>query len=309
MPPDWLSLETWDRWATWSVRWLHAVLIPWLLVVLRFSGLMLFGPLFAPVSIPWNVRVLLILVLSSLITPNLVLLHDRSSITSWSADEEPEVEPAPQATPSGSTSPSHQPWSPLLLILAAAREVFLGWFLGLGVFTILSGIQLAGQIIDQQAGFGLGELIHPEFDHAGSPAAQFLLWLGAAVFVLWPPWGGPGRVLRTLLQSFSALPLGEHTFPQHLPDFVSTLIGQSMILALQMAVPLMLVMLLVDITLGFLGHAVPQINIQGVGFGLRAGLCLLMFWLIIPGTVNITERAMEASWEWLHQGLLASGKD
>ena len=43
----------------------------------------------------------------------------------------------------------------------------LGFSLGLGVFTILTGLLLAGDLIDQQTGLSLGQIADPSLNITG----------------------------------------------------------------------------------------------------------------------------------------------
>src|SRR5205823_6307896 len=87
----------------------------------------------------------------------------------------------------------------------AVAEFGLGLAMGLGVLTIVSALQLAGYLIDQQTGVSLGEVFNPELDTSSSLTGETLHWLGTAIFLLI---GGHVLVITALIDTFHTLPVG-----------------------------------------------------------------------------------------------------
>ncbi len=275
-----------------------------LLVVIRLSGLMILGPIFGQSTVPMNVRALLTLALALMITPTLPrqlergfeqldLDHD-GFVTQ--AELPPNLEPRWHAVQQaahlrddrGLTRDEYTLWATPRMpqdvvgyATLAAGELSLGVLLGLGVMTILSGLQLAGQLVDQQAGFSLGEIINPDFDSTGSVSGQALSYLGMTLFVVLDPIGGHLTMLRLLVETFETLPVGEALVSQSAIELIGGLVQESLVLGLRVAAPMIVMMTLIDLTLGFLSHSVPQVNIQAVGYVTRASLCLLILLVLL----------------------------
>ena len=227
------------------------------LVLVRMSGLMIIGPIFGQPIVPPNIRVMLVFVLALMITP--VLLGETSA-----------------AIP------------PTLLNYAwiIAGELSLGFALGLGMFIILSGLQLAGQLIDQQAGISLGEVISPGLDSNSSLSGQSLYFLGVAALLLLEPIGGHLLLISALVETFQTFPVGDAFLSVSAISVVRDLVHQSLVLGVQVAAPLLAAMSVVAVTMGFLGHTVPQVNVLVVGFPIRAMISLFILMLTFSGAAR-----------------------
>jgi flagellar biosynthetic protein FliR len=224
------------------------------LVLVRVSGLMLIGPVFGQPVVPANIRVLLSVALAVLVAPTLP------------AGDLPTV-----------------PVTVLEYALVAVGEVSLGLVLGLGVFIVLSGFQLAGELIDQQTGTLFGEVVDPGLDTSGSTTGQMLYLLGVAAFLTMTPMGGHLLMVSGLVETFQTLPVGEALVSTPAIELLRDLVHQSLVLGIQVAAPLLAAMSLVALTMGFLGHTVPQINVLVVGFPVRALVSLVILGLTISG--------------------------
>ncbi len=261
------------------------------LVLVRMSGLMVIGPIFGQASVPINVRVLLAIAFALILTPLQTerQLHgfDRLDVDENGQLTADEIPPGllprfdrqrteaglPDDAPLGRSDVRTRLLVPDSLwdyLRIAAGELVLGLLLGTGVMTVLSGLQIAGQLIDQQSGLGLGEIFNPDLGGSVSLTGQTLFWLGTAVFLLLSPLGGHLLMVRILAETFDTMPVGEAVLSSTAGDLLLLLVQQSLLLGLRVAAPIMVMMSLIDLTLGFLNHSVPQINIQAVGFGLRA---------------------------------------
>lgn len=269
------------------------------LVLIRMSGLMVIGPIFGQASVPVNIRVLLAIAFGLLLTPLQAERHQRGwDVLDGNADGQLTAEEIPagllphferrlrnsgvpadgalQRADDRQTLPI--PESIWDYARIAAGELILGLLLGTGVMTVISGLQIAGQLIDQQSGLGLGEIFNPDLGGSVSITGQTLLWLGTAVLLMLSPLGGHLLMVRILAETFDTMPVGEAVLSSTTGELLMLLIQQSLLLGLRVAAPVMVMMSLIDLTLGFLNHSVPQINIQAVGFSLRAvfGTLILM---------------------------------
>ena len=277
------------------------------LVLVRMSGLMTIGPLFGQALVPRNVRVLLVIALSLLVAPT---LHDQSGRAFARLDANQDGSLSREEAPPQLLArfdalvarAGKQPGSPLArqeffyafeppataidLVRIGVGEFALGLVLGLGVLTILSGLQLAGELFDQQSGLALGEVANPSLEINGSTTGQFLLMLGTTVFLLMEPLGGHLMMVQALVETFQTLPVGEAYVPAPAVDLLRDLVHQSLVLGVQVAAPMIAVMTLVAITMGFLGHTVPQINVLVIGFPVRAMICMFVLALTVSGAAR-----------------------
>ncbi len=296
----------------------------WNLVFVRLSGLMIVGPLFGTPAVPMRVRALMVLSLSVLIAPSISLQEskalaviDRNNDQFISPDEVPEswlgryrVAVGIWGEDSVGIAQLAAIWRIPLTITDYARtmigEVSLGFVLGLGVFTVLSGLQLAGEMIDQQAGTALGEIFNPGLGTTSGLGGQAIYLFGMTVFLVMTPVGGHLMILTALLETFQTLPIGEAWVSVGVISLLIDLVHQSLVLAIQVAAPVLATTSLLALVMGFLGHTTPQINVLVVGFPIRAMASLLVFSLsfsgaarlvidLIPLTIRALTNAMAAS--------------
>jgi flagellar biosynthesis protein FliR len=85
------------------------------------------------------------------------------------------------------------------------------------------------------------------------------------------------------METFRSIPLGQAFVTTQAIDLLRDLVHQSIVLGLQIAAPLLAAMSLVALTMGFLGHSVPQINVLVVGFPIRASTSLLVLVASVSG--------------------------
>jgi flagellar biosynthesis protein FliR len=294
------------------------------LVLLRLSGLMIVGPIFGQKLVPSNLRVLLVITLAFLITP---AIHDHSRLVfdnldsnhdgRLTGDEVPEAfrgryeklrqaagkEEADGLTRSEFQSVLRPPRTLLDYAQVAICELALGFSLGLGVFTILTGLILAGDLIDQQTGLSLGQIADPGLNITGSVTGQFLFQFGMTVLLVMQPTGYHLTMISALVSTFQSLPVGEGFVSLPLIDLLRDLVHQSLILGVQVAAPLLASMSLVALTMGFLGHSVPQINVLVVGFPIRAVVSLLVLTSSLTGITRTVIDVVPATIDALVQAV------
>ena len=76
-------------------------------------------------------------------------------------------------------------------------------------------------------------------------------------------------MVSALVETFQVIPLGEAVVRWERSTCSATWSHQSFSLGVQIGAPLLGVMSLVALTMGFLGHSIPQINVLVVGFPVR----------------------------------------
>jgi len=313
-----------DAWLKQTLDGVLQYFVAFTLVAVRMSGLVSIGPMFGHPDIPLQVRVLLVLSLSLLVTPAVLSVDAGQTFRRLDRDQdghlsEGEVPPqfrthADQLLREAGKDRGEPlaagefrlglplPRTPLDYAYLAVAEFGVGIALGLGVLTILSGLQLAGQLIDQQTGVSLGEVFNPEFDSSGSLTGAILYLLGTLIFILV---GGHLLLISALMDTFRTLPVGFAFVPMPAIELLQGLVQQSLVLAIQVSAPILGTMALVGLAMGFLGHTIPQINVLVVGFPVRTLVGLLLFGLALTGMAEVIGRALPMTIEQLTQALTA----
>jgi flagellar biosynthesis protein FliR len=294
------------------------------LVLIRLSGLMIVGPIFGQPLVPPSLRVMLVLTMAFVITPTLAN-HGRIVFDKLDANHDGVVtrnevpdslveryeklrEAAGVAAADGLTAADFRmtllpPRTILEYAWTGVGEFGLGFVMGLGVLTILSGLQIAGQIIDQQTGLSLGEIANPGLNITGSVTGQFLFLFATTVLLVMQPTGYHLTMLSALVETFRSIPLGEAFVTAQAVDLLRDLVHQSLVLGIQVAAPLLAAMSLVALTMGFLGHSVPQINVLVVGFPVRALMSLTVLMASLSGVARLVVDVVPRVIDALHHAL------
>jgi len=284
-----------------GMTWMHT----FLLVAIRLTGLFLIGPILGQSVVPPSLRVLLVLSLSFLITPTLA--HQTAiGFAEWDADSSgtlnereisPDIAEAFGIEPNAAgefvldrsryTAPIPLPSSLAGLGWEILREFTLGLTLGLGVMIFLTGIQMAGELIDQQTGIALGGVFNPGLDIMAGATGQFLMMLTVVVMLLMEPFGGHLLMIDAFVESCRMIPVGTAPLTLTTSELLTALLQQAFSLGVQVFAPFLAAMSMVALTLGFLGYTVPQINVMMLGFPVRAMVNLFILAITLSGTANL----------------------
>jgi len=214
------------------------------MVLFRLTGIFVLAPVLGSGAIPRMVKVFLALGLSFAVWPML-----------WND---------PQAA--GNLAPAVGDMELWALGTLAAYELLIGYVIGFCASLPLIGMQLGGHMIDQQMGLAVGGVFNPESGGDSAAVGQLLFMLSLAIFV---GAGGLDVMLTTLAQTFRTIPLGGLTDFGAIVGLVVGLMQIMFELALRVAAPLLCLMFLVSVALGFIMRTVPQFNILSVGFSIR----------------------------------------
>ena len=101
----------------------------------------------------------------------------------------------------------------------------------------------------------------------------------------------------SILQSYSVVTLGGPDWFLHSDEIVKYLIrmtGEVLVLGVKLSAPILVVMLLINLTFGVLARAVPQMNVLSVSFTTNIFFGLLIVLISLPGFVNMVSGAFEA---------------
>jgi len=225
----------------------------YVLVLFRIAGMMIWAPLLGSQQIPKRIKAMMACVLAASIAPTLVL---RVAI--------------PQSA-----------WE---LALAIAGEIIFGAAIGLILSLIFVAAQWAGEMIGQQMGLNLGQTLNPQYGGGGTVVGDLYFFLTLLIFL---SIGGHMALVKGVFDSFAALPLLTVSINQPLLDTIVGVFQGAMVLAMQLAAPMLVTMLIVDLVLGFVGKTVPQLNIMTAGISVRAlvGMLVLIVGLGLTSSI------------------------
>ena len=175
------------------------------------------------------------------------------------------------------------PFGAVGFVALLAKEALVGFTLGFATSLVFEAIQSAGRIIDFQRGSTVGESYAPQLQDEVSMLGQFKLQFAIVVFLAI---GAHRLFLEALFHSFEVIPaLG---FPRLAPgwsplaELVAQLTGQVLAMAVQLASPLMIALLLTDLFFGIVNRISPQINVFFLSMPVKMLVGLVVILVALP---------------------------
>lgn len=241
-------------------------------VFLRVTGLLLVAPVFGANVVPARVKAVLALALTLMIAP---------------------LAPAPVDL---------ELWTGAGL-LAAAMQLAIGIALGFVIQMVFDALVLAGQTVSMTMGLGFAMMIDPERGASTPVLSQFLLILGMLIFLAI---GGHILLIETLVDSFRWAPVGA---PLPLDGVWSLVLwgGRIFESGLVIALPAVVSLIVVNLAMGVVSRAAPQLNLFAVGFpaAMLFGFAILL--LSLPALEGSFLRLVEDAFETIARILGAGG--
>ncbi len=212
---------------------------PATLVVMRLGGLFLYAPLLSMSAIPARVKGLLVLV---------------TGVGAWAVlDAENVVFPAVSVM---------DPWA---MVPLGAAEVAIGALIGFLASLPIFALQTGGMVMGQQMGLGFARFYNPAAGTESDVLEQLMVFLAIAMFLVM---GGLDALFLSVLRSFHYVQAGVFTGDGAI-DLVTGVLLAATELGLRVAVPLLGVVFLETVAMGFVSKTVPQLNVLSLGFPVR----------------------------------------
>lgn len=213
-----------------SAQSLHTYLIAAAIAMVRMGGVVLVMPAFTRLGVTGLLRSAIILALALPIVPLIVptVSADTMSFGQLTA----------------------------ILLKEAGVGILLGIVLGIPIWAA----EAAGEILDLQRGVSFAELVDPSYTTHNNPLATFFALIMVALYFLG---GGFMVVLRTVYESYSLWPLTSFMpmFSAESAEMLLRILDDIIGLGLMLVAPVVLALLLADLSLAIVARAAPHMNI------------------------------------------------
>ena len=220
-------------------------------VLARVSALVAVAPVFGAHQAPNQVKVGLAVLLSLVLTPIA----------------------APHLAPQGVPTDLYGLVAPLV------AQVALGLTMGFVVSLVLTAVQMAGSLLDLQAGFTMAQTFNPAIGEMAAPLTQFQSMYALLLFLLAH---GHYVLIQALARSFSAVPASMAFGGPHFAHYFADATFAVLVNALKIAAPAGAVLLVIDVSFALLSKAMPQMNIFYVGMPLKTLASVLLLIVVLP---------------------------
>lgn len=163
--------------------------------------------------------------------------------------------------------------------LAVVSETAFGLLLGVTVTIILNSIRMAGQFIDIQIGYSMASLVDPVNNMQNTLLGQYLYLLA---LVFWFLIDGHYSLIMGLAGSYQIVPISAASFNGGVAYTLIKIFSGAFTIALKVSAPILAVLVMSDLALGFLARTAPQINVFITGFPIKIAVGLLTLSFLIP---------------------------
>ncbi len=225
------------------------------LILFRISGIFFFSPFFSSLAINGRVRVGFSFFVSFLIY-NIV---PKSSIAIVNMDF-------------------------LIYAMLLIKELFIGALLGFLVAVVFSTIQTASQIYSMNMGLMMASAYDPLSQNQTPVLGQLKNLFVLALFFIY---GIHRLMILRIIDTFYYSPIGQITYnvPQ-ITEFFIKQFAYYFFVAIQISLPVIGVLLLIDMTLGILSRIAPQMNVFFIGMPLKLLVGFIVLSSFAPYFVN-----------------------
>ncbi|MGL4338009.1 MAG: flagellar biosynthetic protein FliR [Turicibacter sp.] len=231
-----------------------------ILVLVRVSSFFVVSPFFSMRQIPQLVKLAIILVISYLTSATLPLVNlEMNHFLSFG--------------------------------MSLIQEVMIGLALAYVCHIIFLGISSAGDLIDTFAGVKMASMYDPIAGTNGSLYSNLYNWLA---LILLLNLNVHHYLIKGLINSFYVLPPTNDNLLSFSLDSIVTLVTTSFMIAIQLALPVGIILFFVDVILGMISRTVPQINVFVLGMPIKLIVSFLVFLLLITGILQSISWALES---------------
>lgn len=208
------------------------------LVLGRVAGLLAAIPFFGAKTVPARVKALLALMLTITLFP-VLKVH------------------LPQ-----------EPLDSLGLGLIVIKESLIGITLGFLAQGIFVAVEFCGQLLSMQIGFGASTMIDPTAGHV-SILSLFQRMLAMLFFLTL---GIHHIFIKAIVESYEVVPIGAWHVSGSLMNFLIATTAGIFVLAIKLAAPVMVALMLSTVALGIMARAFPQMNVFMMSFPLNISI-------------------------------------
>lgn len=170
------------------------------------------------------------------------------------------------------------------------QQLLVGLSIGLGLQLMFAAFAIAGDLLGLQMGLSFASFIDPQNSTDTPLIGSFLALIATLVFLAM---NGHLMIIAGIAESFHVLPVGTNSTSAADWHALALLGAEMFRVGLHLALPVLATMLILNLALGVLARAAPQLNIFAVGFPATILIGLVAFALIMPMTGPFIETALQ----------------
>jgi len=227
-----------------------------LFVSCRMTGVIFFNPIFGRRNVPGIVKVGLAMGIA--VSATYELLH--VSVVDYNAME---------------------------MVISMFKEFAVGYTMGFVVQLFLSIFHIGGGVMDLQMGLSMASLYDPTTNSQISITGNILTAMFTLLFFIT---NSHMTLLAIAVKSFDVIPIGLEAISPEIGIFMIELFGFILVYAVQLALPVIVTQIIVEVAVGILMRVVPNINVFVVNLQVKLAVGIIVILSIIPVLVRYLEK-------------------
>lgn len=165
------------------------------------------------------------------------------------------------------------------MLVACVIELAIGLVMGFMGQMVFAAVQMAGALLDLDMGFSMAQIMDPVSGRSDPIMASFFQTLALVMYLAL---NAHHLLIRGLATSYETIAAGALTFSQPTAMQMVEVFGVMLAIAVQMVLPFMAAMLIATAALGGINRAVPQMQVFGIGMGIKTVAGMAMLLLLLP---------------------------
>lgn len=249
------------------LSWNEQQIFVFFYVLVRVTTLMFFLPIYGDKQIPAIIKICFGLAFSCVVYPLV-----------WG---------------SGQRIPDAMINSPYQIMFSLFSEITFAAMLGFVARWIFDAVLFAGQFTGTSVGFSMASILDPHTETQTIAIAELQYVLAALLFLAID---GHHLYLSAIIDSTKLVPLGASTLlnaSEGLYHFIIKVSSEVLILGIKLSAPVLVIILVINLTFGVLARAVPQLNALVISFAANIIVGVFVVIISMPAYTSMVNSAFE----------------
>ncbi len=177
--------------------------------------------------------------------------------------------------------------SSVAIVLIIAREMAIGLAIGLAIRALVAGAEMAGHLTATQVGFTYGAVVDPLSGVRNNIIAALY---GNLALVTFFAIDGHHALIRALAASYQRMPIGVGAVDESLVRSVMQMLGVIFVMGVRFAMPVIIVLLVVELAMGLISRSAPMLNLLVVAAPIRVLVGLTVVAAVLPAAPGVIRR-------------------
>ena len=182
-------------------------------------------------------------------------------------------------------------WGSLWIVL---QQIGIGVALGLTMRIIFAAVQTAGEFMGLQMGLSFASFFDPS---TGSNTAVLARLLNTITLLTFLAMNGHLLMIGGLVRTFEVLPITQTPLDVNGWGVLLEWSEQIMVSGLLLALPVMVVLLTINLSMGILNRTAQQLSVFAVGFPISLTVGLLILAVVLPQISPFLERLFQEGYD------------